>query len=107
MAVEDLPQEIMTHEIEPPASWPANGQVKFDDMSVRYRPKTDLVLKNLSFTVAPGHKVGVCGRTGTGKSTLGLTLSRILEFDGRILIDNLDIAKIDLHLLREKVTVIP
>ena len=53
-------------------------------------------------------KVGVVGRTGAGKSTLGLTLSRIIELEsGAILIDGVDISKVDLHLLRSKVTVIP
>lgn len=53
-------------------------------------------------------KVGVVGRTGAGKSTIGLTLSRIIELEsGKILIDGVDISKIDLHLLRSKVTVIP
>ncbi len=53
-------------------------------------------------------KVGVVGRTGAGKSTLGLTLSRIIELEsGAIFIDGVDIAKVDLHLLRSKVTVIP
>jgi ABC-type multidrug transport system fused ATPase/permease subunit len=53
-------------------------------------------------------KVGVVGRTGAGKSTLGLTLSRIIELEsGAILIDGVDISKVDLNLLRSKVTVIP
>lgn len=77
-------------------------------MSVRYRENTDIVLKDLSFTVQPGQKVGVCGRTGTGKSTLALTLSRILELEqGNICVDNVDISKIDLQFLRSKITVIP
>jgi ATP-binding cassette subfamily C (CFTR/MRP) protein 1 len=77
-------------------------------MSVRYRENTDIVLKDLSFTVQPGQKVGVCGRTGTGKSTLALTLSRILELEqGNICVDNVDISKVDLQFLRSKITVIP
>lgn len=67
-----------------------------------------MVIKNLTFTAEPGMKVGVVGRTGAGKSTIGLTLSRIIELEsGKILIDGVDISKIDLHLLRSKVTVIP
>jgi len=69
---------------------------------------TDLVIRNLTFTAEPGMKVGIVGRTGAGKSTLGLTLSRIMELEsGAILIDGVDISKVDLHLLRSKVTVIP
>lgn len=67
-----------------------------------------MVIKNLTFTAEPGMKVGVVGRTGAGKSTISLTLSRIIELEsGKILIDGVDISKIDLHLLRSKVTVIP
>ena len=53
-------------------------------------------------------KVGVVGRTGAGKSTLGLTLSRLIELEsGSILIDGQDISKVSLRHLRSKVTVIP
>jgi ATP-binding cassette subfamily C (CFTR/MRP) protein 1 len=59
---------------------------------LRYRPTTDTVLNSLSFMVEPGMKVGVVGRTGAGKSTLALTLSRILEVEsGSIEIDGLNI----------------
>lgn len=77
-------------------------------MTLKYRPTTDPVLRNLSFTVPAGMKVGVVGRTGAGKSTICISLSRIVElFGGSIEIDGIDIAKIDLQILREKVTVIP
>lgn len=59
--------------------WPAHGQVEFQDVVLRYRPDTDIVLKHLSFTVKPGEKIGIVGRTGAGKSTICLALSRIVE----------------------------
>jgi len=75
---------------------------------MRYRPTTDLVLKGLNFEIKAGDKVGIVGRTGAGKSTLGLTLLRIIEAEsGKILIDGEDISKIELQILREKVTTIP
>jgi len=50
------------------------------------------VLKNISFKVHAGHKIGVVGRTGAGKSTLALAISRIVEiFDGKIEIDGIDV----------------
>ena len=59
------------------------------------------MLKGLNFTVEPGSKVGVVGRTGAGKSTISLALSRIVELcGGQILIDGQDISKIDIHLVR-------
>ena len=61
------------------ANWPTAGKVEFRDIELRYRPTTDLVLKGLNFVVEPGTKVGVVGRTGAGKSTISLALSRIVE----------------------------
>ena len=75
---------------------------------MRYRPETDIVLNGLSFKVQPGHKVGIVGRTGAGKSTMALILSRICEVEeGSINIDGVDTASVDLTKLRSKITVIP
>ena len=64
---------------------------------MRYRPQTDLVIHNLTFEIPAGKKVGVVGRTGSGKTTLGLTLSRLIELEsGIITIDGVDISKISL-----------
>ena len=88
-------------------SWPQRGQISFDNVSLRYRPNTELVLHNLTFDVAPGTKVGVVGRTGAGKSTLSLTLSRIVELEaGKIEIDGVNISEIDINQVRDKITVI-
>lgn len=70
----------------------------FKDYSLRYKPELDDVLKKLSFTVRPGEKIGIVGRTGSGKSTLMLGLLRIIEASqGRIEIDGLDISKLSLE----------
>lgn len=75
---------------------------------MRYRPNTEIVLKGLNFKIESGLKVGVVGRTGAGKSTLGLTLLRIMEAEkGNVMIDGIDIRKVELKHLREKVTTIP
>ena len=85
-----------------------NGQIIFKDYSVKYRPYTDLVLKNINCTINPGEKIGIVGRTGSGKTTLCLALFRILEASkGKILIDDVDISKIDLKLLRDNISLIP
>jgi ATP-binding cassette subfamily C (CFTR/MRP) protein 1 len=85
-----------------------SGKVNFINYSVKYRPNTPLVLKNLNFEIKPMEKIGVVGRTGSGKSTLCLCVFRILEASsGKILIDDIDITKIGLKLLREIITVIP
>lgn len=75
---------------------------------MRYRPGCDLVLKGLDFSIKSGVKVGVVGRTGAGKSTLGLTLLRLMEIEkGQIFIDGHDIRKIALKNIRDKITTIP
>lgn len=91
-----------------PENWPLKGDVVFENFSVKYRPNTPIVLKNLSISIRDGEKIGVVGRTGSGKSTLCLCLFRILEaFEGRIKIDNLDISQVPLDYLRSKLTIIP
>ena len=75
---------------------------------MKYRPDLDTVLNKLDFVIEAGHKVGVVGRTGAGKTTMSLCLSRICELEsGSIEIDDINIEKINLHYLRQKITVIP
>ncbi|KAG0326667.1 hypothetical protein BG000_001289, partial [Podila horticola] len=62
-----------------PPNWPGQGSIVFKNYSTRYRQGMDLVIKNISFTVAAGEKVGIVGRTGAGKSSLTLALFRIIE----------------------------
>lgn len=65
-------------------------------------------MDKLCFAVESCKKIGICGRTGAGKSTIALTLSRIVELEsGTILIDGVDISKVNLRTLRNKITVIP
>ena len=70
-------------------------------MELRYQPHSELVLRELSFKVNAGEKIGVVGRTGAGKSTLSLALSRIIElYGGEILIDGVDIGSVKINDLR-------
>uniref|UniRef100_UPI00358F56A6 multidrug resistance-associated protein 1-like isoform X1 n=1 Tax=Myxine glutinosa TaxID=7769 RepID=UPI00358F56A6 len=92
----------------PPDGWPSEGHVEFHRFSVRYRQGLDLVLKNLSFNISGGEKIGIVGRTGAGKSSLALCLFRIIEAaEGKICIDDLDISTIGLGDLRSRLTIIP
>ncbi|KAF9975165.1 Multidrug resistance-associated protein 1 [Actinomortierella ambigua] len=73
-------QEAPNHtDVELPENWPDKGHITFMDYSTRYRQGMDLVLKNVSFEVQPGEKIGIVGRTGAGKSSLTLALFRIIE----------------------------
>ncbi|KAI9464554.1 P-loop containing nucleoside triphosphate hydrolase protein [Lactarius psammicola] len=102
----EAPYEVP--EAQPEGGWPSEGRVEFRNYSLRYRPELDLVLKNISLMMNPGEKIGICGRTGAGKSSLLLALFRILEpAEGTILIDGVDITKIGLYDLRSAMTIVP
>ncbi|KAF9213044.1 hypothetical protein BGZ59_005984 [Podila verticillata] len=70
---------IQDTDVKLPENWPSEGKVEFRNYSTRYRQGLDLVIKNISFEVAPAEKVGIVGRTGAGKSSLTLALFRIVE----------------------------
>ena len=70
----EIPQEDQTQLDSNLNSWPNHGKIEFIDYSLKYRPETELVLKNLTFTIEPKAKIGVVGRTGAGKSTICLGL---------------------------------
>ncbi|KAG8145850.1 hypothetical protein E2320_012309 [Naja naja] len=91
-----------------PPGWPQEGRVEFRGYGLRYRSDMDPVLRDVSVVVRGGEKVGIVGRTGAGKSSLMLGLFRIKEAaEGEILIDGVNIARIGLHDLRFKITIIP
>ncbi|NXG80683.1 MRP1 protein, partial [Baryphthengus martii] len=92
----------------PASTWPQEGKVEFRGYGLRYREDLDLVLKNINVVINGGEKIGIVGRTGAGKSSLTLGLFRINEAaEGEIIIDGINIAKIGLHDLRFKITIIP
>lgn len=88
--------------------WPENGKIEFQNVDLKYRPTTEIVLDKLSFQVESQEKIGIVGRTGSGKSTICISISRIVElFSGKILIDGVDISQLNLNYLRSRITVIP
>ncbi|KAJ6387480.1 hypothetical protein OIU78_017241 [Salix suchowensis] len=92
----------------PPSNWPAVGKVDICDLQIRYRPDTPLVLRGISCTFEGGHKIGIVGRTGSGKTTLIGALFRLVEpTGGKIIVDGIDISKIGLHDLRSRFGIIP
>lgn len=107
----EIPQEkplVLETDKSLVSSWPSEGRVLFKNFSVKYRPDTEIILKNLNFEIKAKEKVGVVGRTGSGKSTLCLCLFRILEpLTGTIYIDDVDITDVGLKLLRNSITIIP
>ncbi|KAJ3410262.1 hypothetical protein HDV05_003988 [Chytridiales sp. JEL 0842] len=92
----------------PPPNWPSDSTVEFDGLSMRYQEDLPLVLRDLTFSTRPNEKIGIVGRTGSGKSSLIMALFRMVEASaGRIVVDGVDINKIGLYDLRSRLSIIP
>ncbi|KAF5360296.1 hypothetical protein D9758_009166 [Tetrapyrgos nigripes] len=105
----ELPSEgEATTSNDPPPAWPANGEVRFSNAQLTYRPGLPLVLKDVSFHINAGEKVGVVGRTGAGKSSLVQALLRMAELqEGKIEIDGVNTRNIGLDTLRSRLALVP
>ncbi|RYZ72287.1 MAG: ATP-binding cassette domain-containing protein, partial [Proteobacteria bacterium] len=106
-----IPSEQLTVRPEMTAlrpSWPEAGAIEVQDLQVRYAKHLPLVLKGISFSVRAGSRVGIVGRTGSGKSTFFQSLFRFIEAEaGAIQVDGVDIATVPLPQLRESLAIIP
>uniref|UniRef100_A0A8C1XC21 ATP-binding cassette, sub-family C (CFTR/MRP), member 8 n=1 Tax=Cyprinus carpio TaxID=7962 RepID=A0A8C1XC21_CYPCA len=90
-----------------PEGWPQRGEIQIQNLSVRYDSTLKPVLKHVNAHISPGQKVGICGRTGSGKSSFSLAFFRMVDtFEGRIIIDDIDIAKLPLQTLRSRFSII-
>uniref|UniRef100_A0A8C4Z867 ATP-binding cassette, sub-family C (CFTR/MRP), member 10 n=1 Tax=Gadus morhua TaxID=8049 RepID=A0A8C4Z867_GADMO len=103
-----LPTEPQDHNPQVPASWPERGQLEFNGAVLCYREGLTNALDGVTLRVHPGEKVGVVGRTGSGKSSLFLAVFRLVELNqGAILLDGLDICTLGLAQLRSRLAIIP
>ncbi|KAL4457987.1 hypothetical protein ABPG75_012852 [Micractinium tetrahymenae] len=105
-----LPQEAPAKQPdkEPEPEWPQHGMIEYKDVWMRYRPELDPVLRGVSFTVAPGEKIGIVGRTGSGKSSLIVTLFRLVEpYQGAIVLDGRNLLELGLDDVRGRIAAIP
>uniref|UniRef100_A0A670I6L3 ATP binding cassette subfamily C member 8 n=1 Tax=Podarcis muralis TaxID=64176 RepID=A0A670I6L3_PODMU len=90
-----------------PQNWPDHGEIQIQNLCVRYDSTLKPVLKHVSAHISPGQKIGICGRTGSGKSSFSLAFFRMVDtFEGRIIIDGIDIAKLPLQTLRSRLSII-
>ena len=92
-------------------SWPFQGAIEFHNVSASYKPNdsSNMVLHNVSLSVRAGEKVGLCGRSGSGKSSLLATMFRMLEVtaDSSITIDGVDIIRASRQDVRAALNAIP
>lgn len=102
---ENLPDEVVT----PPESWPPHGHVQIDKLTAAYTASGEPVLHDVSLDIAAGFKVGVVGRSGSGKSSLMACLLRMLEVDSNssIKFDGIDITTLPRQTVRASVAVVP
>ncbi|THU95701.1 P-loop containing nucleoside triphosphate hydrolase protein, partial [Dendrothele bispora CBS 962.96] len=91
----------------PPAYWPSSGDLRVEKLSARYSPDGPKVLRDISFNAASGERIGVVGRTGSGKSSLMLSLLRCIYTDGEVYYDGIPTASLNLENLRTNITIIP
>nr|XP_033792775.1 multidrug resistance-associated protein 7 isoform X2 [Geotrypetes seraphini] len=104
----ELPKETQDEVIQVATDWPSEGHVEFRNVMLAYRHGLPNALDGVNFTVVPGEKVGIVGRTGSGKSTMFLALFRMFELnEGEILIDNVNIRLVALEELRSRLAIIP
>ncbi|CAG8799525.1 2902_t:CDS:2, partial [Racocetra persica] len=105
----EIPQEAPAIiEPRPPAYWPHSGAITVQNLEVKYAPNLEPVLHHISFNVEGQEKIGLVGRTGSGKSTIALAMFRFVEpSDGKILVDEIDISSVGVEDLRSRITIIP
>ena len=103
----DLTPEENKGDFVPQPSWPSQGCIKLDSVSMQYSVDKPYVLKRVNLDIKSGEKVGIIGRTGSGKSSLISTIFRLYEFEGTIIVDNVDIKSVPLEVLSSRISVIP
>jgi len=113
--IQTIPQEAAFDSANPPpAEWPAHGAIELRELKMRYRPETPLVLQGVDASIPGGARVGIVGRTGSGKSSLLLSLLRLVEpvqpepgAPAPVTIDGVDTTSVGLGELRRKLAIIP
>jgi ABC-type multidrug transport system fused ATPase/permease subunit len=105
--IEDIPREARDG-VALDETWPSAGDFEMKDLSMRYAPSLPNALDNVNLKLSPGSKVGICGRTGCGKSSLFVALFRLFEpHAGSIRLSGHSVLNASLNCLRCRLSIIP
>lgn len=88
-------------------NWAKRGEIVFKNLSLKYSEDSHRILKSLNLRIKPGEKIGICGRTGAGKSSIIQAIFRLAHNEGIIEIDDVDISTLPLYQLRKNISIIP
>ncbi|PVH81871.1 hypothetical protein DL98DRAFT_457694 [Cadophora sp. DSE1049] len=100
-------ENLLNERTLPPPDWPASGAIEFKNVSAEYKAG-EPVLNNVTLSIEGGEKIGVCGRTGSGKTSFVLSIFRMIEMSGGcITIDDIDISTIPRQEVRSKIIGVP
>ncbi|XP_055309579.1 probable multidrug resistance-associated protein lethal(2)03659 isoform X2 [Sitodiplosis mosellana] len=89
------------------SNWAKKGEIVFKDLSLKYSEDSHRILKSLNLRIKSGEKIGICGRTGAGKSSIIQAIFRLAHNEGVIKIDDVDISTVPLYHLRKNISIIP
>ena len=104
----DHPQEAPPDNANRIIMPPIEGDISFQNILFRYKPSSPLLLKGVNLDIPRGKFVAVVGTSGSGKSTLTKLLARLYQPEGGcVLVDSIDIAKVELYSLRRQIGIVP
>ncbi|MCJ1308488.1 hypothetical protein MMC25_002141 [Agyrium rufum] len=102
------PEDLPIENEDPPPNWPSAGEIRFENVTAAYTSTSPPILNDFPLHIKPGQKIGICGRTGSGKSSLLASLFRLLEIQsGKILIDDVDISHLPRQAVRSRLIAVP
>ena len=102
------PQETGPEELKKPTVPTLDGEIEYQDIWFRYNPSGEFLLKGMNLKIPAGSFVAIVGLSGSGKSTATKLLPRLYEPErGKVLVDGMDIAKLELYSLRKQIGIVP
>ncbi|KAI5259336.1 P-loop containing nucleoside triphosphate hydrolase protein [Aureobasidium subglaciale] len=105
--IDDIPEEEQG-QINPPSDWMTEGSISISNLEASYSDTAPSTIRDINLEIKPGQKIAICGRTGSGKSSLASAVFGLLHISsGSLKIDNIDITQVSQELLRSKMIALP